>query len=115
MTESFWEAVTAVADKHKLAVARDTHYDALNAELYWWSGTTRHAIDLQPYPDGRLQILYLRTRYRFPSRLVAWAGDWLPMFSRRLPAERQVLAELEAPWSSDQVDALISSTLRTNR
>jgi hypothetical protein len=49
-------AITAVAKQHGLAVAYDTHYDAFNIELRWWSGNELHRVDFQPYPEGHVVI-----------------------------------------------------------
>jgi hypothetical protein len=95
---SLKELISAVALERQVSLAHDTHYDADNWELFWWSESVRLSVDVQPYPDGRLEVSYVRTGYPFLPRLLAWAWRSIPMFPNLGRSQREFLGCL--PWPS---------------
>ena len=103
-----------LADRLGLALAYDTHHDAGNFELYWWQGNTRHAIDLQPYPDGTLEVRHRCTHFPWPSRLINWARSAIPMFPALGVTDSRTLGSLSGPYSASQVAELVHPALPPN-
>lgn len=108
------EIAALIAKQYGIGAAHDTHYDAQNWELYWWDGNTRQAIDLQPYPDGSLEIRHIRAHFPWPGRFYAWARNVVPMFPCLGRSESTILGQLAVPYTSSQVVALVQQVLRPN-
>ena len=77
--------IESIAHERGLSVAHDTHYDAGNWQFWWWEDAIHRALDVQPYPDGRIEVACLSTRYPVLPKLLAWARRAIP-FSRRWDA-----------------------------
>ncbi len=101
----------SIASASGLSLAHDTHFDAFNWTLGWWEGTTHHVIDLQPWPDGRLEIRKRTTRYPWPGRLLAWSHAFIPMFPYLGREASRHLGDLFQPYTHEQVLALVRQEL----
>lgn len=93
------QLITAIAREYGQRVVYDTHFDAFNWEIRWWTDGVLNAVDIQPCPEGRIEVTRLRTRYPTLPRLLAWARRILPMFPQWGITTRDPLARLV--WPSD--------------
>jgi hypothetical protein len=100
--DSLADALEAVAREHAFTVAYDTHYDAGNAELRWWSGKTLNRLDFQPFPGKELQVTYLTDTYPMLPRLLRWAWNHVPMFPYFAKTEYRVLGCLPLEETSEE-------------
>ncbi len=98
--------IESIAHERGLSVAHDTHYDAGNWQLWWWEGGIRQAVDVQPYPDGGIEVARLSTRYPVLPKLLAWARRAIPMFPETGRTEYQRLARLQSPPMERLRDAI---------
>ena len=96
----------SIAHERGLSVAHVTHYDAGNCQLSWWEGRTRQAVDVQPYPDGWIEVARLSTHYPVLPKLLAWARRTIPMFPETGRTEYQRLARLQSPSVERLRDAI---------
>jgi hypothetical protein len=108
---SIHETLSAIASEHRLPLHRDTHYDAQNARLSWWRAAVLHSVDVQSYPDGRIEVTHVRTTYPFLPRSMAWARRWIPLFPIMGRSQREHIGSLDSPCSPEQVRALIEPAL----
>ena len=111
---SLADLVAEVARERVLDVAHDTHYDANNWVLRWWEGSVLCEINIQPYPDGRVEVALLRTTYLFLPRLLAWARRTVPMFPQLAATQRTLLGSTRGPGPALQVRELIERGLPPN-
>ena len=111
---SLEDLLTAIAHERDLALAHDTHYDAGNWELRWWHGRARHAIDVQPYPEGRLDVSSVVTSYPLLPRLLAWAGRAVPLFPFQGRVQRKLLGQLQWPCPPTLLRQLLDQGLPPN-
>ena len=111
---SLKELLATIALERHLSLAHDTHYDAKNWELSWWQGPVWHSIDVQPNPDGRLEVSHIRTSYPLLPRLLAWARRSVPMFPATSKSKHQFLGSLQWPCPPDQLRQLIDPALPPN-
>ena len=109
------QLVTLIAQEHRLRVAYDTHCDAFNWEIRWWAGGILHAVDIQPYPEGWIELSRLRTRFPLWSRLFAWACQVMPMLPRWDRTSREPMARLAWPSEAARVREAITLELPGNR
>jgi hypothetical protein len=105
------QLIAELASKRGLRVEYDTHYDALNWEIRWWADDVLHALDIQPYPDGRIEVSRRRTRYPWLPRLVAWARNVIPMFPDVGRSTREPVATLAWPSESARLRDVVESEL----
>lgn len=105
------DLLTKLAKERGLRLVFDTHYDAGNFEVVWWRGSARHAIDVQPYPDGRVAVTALQTTYPAFPRLLAWARRSIPMFPELGRTQRKHLGSIECPCPPEQLRELIEKGL----
>jgi len=96
-TPSLRPLIESIAHERGLSVAHDTHYDAGNWQLSWWEGGARQAVDVQPYPDGWIEVARLSTHYPVLPKLLAWARRTIPLFPETGRTEYQRLARLQRP------------------
>lgn len=89
--------IESIAHERGLSVADDTRYDAGNWQLSWWEGGIHQAVDVQPYPDGWIEVARLSTHYPVLPKLLAWARRTIPMFPEMGRTEYQLLARLQSP------------------
>ena len=106
--------IESIAHERGLSVAHDTHYDAGNWQFWWWEGAIHRALDVQPYPDGRIEVAHLSTRYPVLPKLLAWARRAIPFFPEMGRADRQLLVRLQSPPMERLRDA-IEAGLRVSR
>ena len=100
-------AILAFAHERKLAVAHDTHYDAFNIELHWWTGNLLHRLDFQPYPDGHVEVAVIRDSFPIAGRLFWWASRVLPMFPYFASTQRTLLGTLNPPFTTESLQTEI--------
>ena len=72
--------IRRLAAENGLRVGFDTHYDAGNCEVRWWTGKTLNRLDFQPLGDGLLVVTLNRDKFRVFPRLLRWAYGSIPMF-----------------------------------
>ena len=104
-------AITSVATERSLLVASDTHYDAGNMELQWWSNNDLHRLDFQPMQDGCVLVTALTDIYPFAGRAVRFAWRAIPFFPYVAQIRHQVLDKLEQPLLPEQLRAKIEEYL----
>jgi hypothetical protein len=109
------QLVTLIAQERGLRVEHDTHYDAFNWEIRWWAGNVLHAVDIQPYPEGWVELSRLRTHFPMLPRLLAWTLQAVPMLPRGDRTSREPLATLAWPSESARVLEVITLELPGNR
>ena len=109
------QLITHIAQEHGLRVVYDTHYDAFNWEIRWWNGGVLYAVDIQPYPEGRVEVSRLRTQYPLVPRLLAWATGAIPMFPQMGRITREPLATLTWPSEGARLRKLVALELPCNR
>ncbi|WP_440224808.1 hypothetical protein ACQQ2N_06115 [Dokdonella sp. MW10] len=102
----------SMASAAGVSLGHDTHFDAFNWTLDWWEGATHHVIDLQPWPDGRLEVRKCTTRYPWPGRFLAWCRSFIPMFPYLGRGDSRHLGDLLPSYTHAQVLALVRSELR---
>jgi len=100
-----------LASKSGLRVEYDTHYDAFNWEIRWWTDDGLHVLDIQPYPDGRIEVSRRCTRYPLLSRLIAWARNVIPMLPDLGRSTREPVATLRWPSESARLRDVLESEL----
>lgn len=100
-----------LASKSGLRVEYDTHYDAFNWEIRWWTDDGLHVPDIQPYPDGRIEVSRRRTRYPWLPRLVAWVSKVIPMFPEWGRSTCEPVATLAWPSESARLRDVVESEL----
>ena len=105
------EIAKSLANSHGVGAAYRTSYDAWRWELSWWSGATRHALVLQPCPDGRLEVLKFTTRFPRPGRVFAWVEALAPTLLQAGNTDFQLLGSIAGPYTSAQVAAIASPAL----
>ncbi len=108
------QLVTLFARQHGLRVVYDTHYDAFNWEIRWWVDGVLNAVDIQPYPEGWIDVSRLRTRFPMLPRLLAWAQRVVPMFPQWDRTTREPLARLAWPSEAARLRELIALELPHN-
>ena len=108
------EIAVQLANRPGISLAFDTQYDAGSCLLYWWRGNTRFAIDLQPQPDGTLEVRRLCSQFPWPGRLLSWAHSAIPMFPFLGVTESLYIGSLPERYSASQVAALVAPALPTN-
>lgn len=108
------QLVTLIARQHGLRVVCDTHYDAFNWEIQWWADGVLSAVDIQPYPEGWIDVSRLRTHFPMLPRLLAWALRDVPMFRRWDRVTREPLARLAWPSEAARLRELIVLELPRN-
>ena len=111
---SLKDLLTEIAQERGLALAHDTHYDAGNWELSWWHGRARHALDVQPYPDGRLDVSSVITSYPALPRLLAWSARAIPLFPSFGRVQRNLLGQVRWPCPPLFLRQLIDQGLPPN-
>lgn len=104
-------AVGKVAHKHGLSVSRDTHYDAFNIELQWWSGNQKHRIDFQPYPEGHVIVTKLVDEYAVFGRFLCWAQNVIPFFPFLAKTRSVSLGILNPPFDVDSLESQVTDYL----
>lgn len=106
------EAIRSVANERRLTVARDTHYDADNMVLQWWSsGRELHRLDFQPMPEGHVLVTSMRDIYPFLGRILRWAWSTIPLFPYAAKTHQRSLGTLEPPFSTDMLRSKVSGFL----
>lgn len=105
------QMIAELASKRGLRVEYDTHYDGFNWEIRWWADDVLHVLDIQPYPDGRIEVSRRRTRYPWLLRLVAWAKNVIPMFPELGRSTREPVATLAWPSESARLRDAVESEL----
>ncbi len=113
-SSSLRDLIIAIASERGLSLAYDTHYEANNWELSWWQDSVRCSLDVQPYPNGRIEVTLLGTTYPFLPKLLAWARQWIPMFPVLGSTQRTPLGSLQWPCSPNQLRELLGSGLPPN-
>jgi len=91
----FAEAVEEVAATSGLRVGYDTHFDAGNVELRWWSGRRLKRLDFQPMPNAGIQVTFLTDAYPFLPRLLRSLRSVIPMFPHVAKTEYRVIGTLD--------------------
>ena len=109
------QLVTLIAQERGLHVAYDTHYDAFNWQIRWWAGGILHAVDIQPCPEGWIELSRLRTQFPLWPRLFAWTLQIVPLLPRWSRTSREPLARLEWPSEKARVRKVITLQLPGNR
>jgi hypothetical protein len=107
-------ALEQVARDTGLTLAYDTHYDAGNAQLRWWSGTRLHRLDFQPSSE-RIRVTHLVDTYPIFARLLHWAWLTVPMFPYLARIEPHTLDGLECAASAGAYERRIQELLRECR
>ena len=74
------EVLKTVAAERGLQLAQDTHYDAFDWEIRWWSGRQLHRLNFQPWLDEKVLISYNVDSYPILPRLMHWAWRFIPFF-----------------------------------
>jgi len=105
------QLIADLASERGLRVEYDTHYDAFNWEIRWWTDDVLHVLDIQPYPDGRIEVSRRRTRYPLLSRLIAWARNVIPMLPDLGRSTREPVATLRWPSESARLRDVVESEL----
>ena len=95
--------VVAVATERGCRVARDTHYDAFNIELQWWSGNCLHRIDFQPYPEAHVVVTALADTFPVMGKLLCVLRKVVPMFPYLAKTESTALGTLHPPFNSEHL------------
>lgn len=103
--------IAELASKRGLRVEYGTHYDAFNWEIRWWEDDVLHTLDIQPYPEARIEVYRRYTHYPLLSRLLAWAREVIPMFPDLGRSTREPVATLAWPSESDRLRDVIESEL----
>ena len=109
-----FDILQAVASERRLRLSVDTHYDAGNFVLSWWHQEIRHRLDFQPLHNQPLQVTYLRDKYPFLPKLLAWCSQCVPMFPVVPSVEWDVLGQLSEPYSRAQLEDLVRDFLPPN-
>jgi hypothetical protein len=107
-------ALERVARDSGLVLAYDTHYDAGNAQLRWWSGRELHRLDFQP-SSGRIRVTHLVDTFPMFARFLHWAWSSVPMFPYLAKIEPHVLDGLERAASALGYERRIQELLRECR
>ncbi|MCR6625732.1 MAG: hypothetical protein NVV67_05570 [Pseudoxanthomonas sp.] len=105
------QLIADLASERGLRVEYDTHYDAFNREIRWWTDDVLHVLDIQPYPDGRIEVSRRRTRYPLLSRLIVWARNVIPMLPDLGRSTREPVATLRWPSESARLRDVLESEL----
>jgi len=105
------QLVMLVAREHGLRATYDTHYDAFNWQISWCEGNDLHAVNVQPYPDGAVELSRVRTRLPLLPRLLAWAMRVVPMLLRWRRTTHEPLARFAWPAESARLREAIVSEL----
>ncbi|MBK6288119.1 MAG: hypothetical protein IPG20_09470 [Gammaproteobacteria bacterium] len=96
-------AARAVALTRELSVASDTHYDAGNLELQWWSGNVLHRLDLQPMPEGNVVVTAFWDCYPLFGRAMRWAWNFIPMVPYIAQTQYRELGKMEPPYEEEML------------
>jgi hypothetical protein len=56
-------AIERIGEERGLRVGYDTHYDAGNYEISWWSGCVLYRLDFQPRSDTCNQVTSYRDHF----------------------------------------------------
>jgi hypothetical protein len=88
------EVIKSLAAERHLGVAHDTHYDAFNWELQWWTGRELHRLDFQPWPDDRVLVFHTVETYPAFAKLLRWAWRSIPLFPNVAKAKSTPRGEL---------------------
>jgi len=89
------EAVEEVARTFGLHVGYDTHFDAGNVELSWWSGRKLKRLAFQPIPNAGIQVTFLTDTYPLLPKLFRTLRSFIPMFPHMAKTEYRVLGVLD--------------------
>jgi hypothetical protein len=73
-------AIECIGKERGLEVANDTHYDAGNYEISWWSGWVFYRLDFQPRSDASIQVTLSRDHFQFSRASCGGPGVTLPCF-----------------------------------
>jgi hypothetical protein len=105
------QLIADLAQERGLRVEYDTHYDAFNWEVRWWADDVLHVLDIQPYPEGRIEVSRRRTCYPWLPRLATWASKVIPMFPELGRSTREPVATLAWPSESARLRDVVESEL----
>ena len=105
------QLITAIAREYDLRVEYDTHYDAFNWEILWWADNVLNAVDIQPFPEGWLEVSRLRTHYPLWPRLLAWMQGVVPTLPVGDRTTREPLARLAWSCESKRLREIILAEL----
>lgn len=77
--ENIEKVINAIAKENRMVVKKETHYDAVNREMYWFEKNRRKRIDF-----ALVNSLIVVTSYDdiFPvcPLILTWCHDYIPMF-----------------------------------
>ena len=104
-------AIVSVATERSFLVASDTHYDAGNMEIQWWSNNDLHRLDFQPTPEGHVLVTALIDTYPFSGRALHLAWRAIPLFPNVAQTKHRVLDKLERPFLTEQLRVKIEEYL----
>ena len=106
------EAVMVTAAQQRgLAVARDTHYDAFNIELRWWTRSHRHRLDFQPVAEGHIIVTKLTDTFPVAGRFLHWAHGAIPMFPYLAKTEFAYLGTIRPPFTKQELEGAVDGFL----
>ncbi|WP_242111858.1 hypothetical protein [Luteimonas aquatica] len=101
----------SIARERHLVIDYDTHYEAGNWQLSWWHEGVRYALDVQPYPDGRIDVSRIVTTYPFLPRFFAWIERAVPFLPFQGKVRHECLGKLQWPCSPALLRQLLEEGL----
>ncbi len=105
------EAIALVATERSLSVGSDTHYDAGNIEISWWSNNVLHRLDFQPMSEGQVLVTALTDTYPFAGRFLRLLWRVVPFFPNAAKTKQWVVGKLEQPFLTGQLRTTIKEYL----
>jgi hypothetical protein len=83
-------AIRWIAREKRLKVRFDTHYDARNCEISWIDDKILFRLDFQPTASNSTHVTMYRDHYRFFTKMLSWADNYIPYFAYMTPLYRKI-------------------------
>jgi hypothetical protein len=105
------ERIEQIAGEKGLCVQYDTHFDANNCEVTWWTGPIRYRLDFQPLGESFVVVTFNRDSFPFLPRLLLWAWRNIPLFPSFARISTRSLGEIRGTNLADSCEEKIHEAI----
>ncbi len=90
------QAIRKVAQQKGLRLRYDTHFDAGNLEIQWWTGKILNRLDFQPIDHETIQVTWLKDLFPFCPKTLNWARGLIPYFPHTAKTDSIVFGNIKS-------------------
>jgi hypothetical protein len=91
----------------------DTHFEAQNWQLSWWTGCSLHRLDFQPVSAQSVSVTHYEDHFRGFPRLLRWAHSVVPYFPYLARIECRRSHSISLPVEETELITLVDRAVST--